>query len=86
MLNHPFVQEQALVWARRLVDRKDDTNESRISDMFKLHLPLRQLFETPTIAGLAKVIEQLSLAQATRDGNNEDEDKPHTIATVPPTT
>jgi hypothetical protein len=34
MLNDPFVQEQALVWARRLVDRKDDTNESRISDMF----------------------------------------------------
>jgi predicted metal-dependent HD superfamily phosphohydrolase len=36
MLNDPFVQEQALVWARRLVDRKDDTNESRISDMFNV--------------------------------------------------
>jgi hypothetical protein len=36
MLNDPFVQEQALVWARRLVARKDDTNESRISDMFNV--------------------------------------------------
>lgn len=34
---------------------------ARISDMFKLHLPLRQLSETPTIAGLAKVIHQLSI-------------------------
>jgi acyl-coenzyme A synthetase/AMP-(fatty) acid ligase len=59
---------------------------ARISDIFKLHLPLKQLFETPTIAGLAKVIEQLSLAQGTQDGNNEDKDKPHTIAPVPPTT
>jgi acyl-CoA synthetase (AMP-forming)/AMP-acid ligase II/acyl carrier protein len=44
---------------------------ARISDMFKLHLPLKQLFETPTIAGLAKVIQQLSLAQGTQDGNKE---------------
>jgi acyl-coenzyme A synthetase/AMP-(fatty) acid ligase/acyl carrier protein len=57
---------------------------ARISDMFKLHLPLKQLFETPTIAGLAKVIEQLSPAQGIQDGNNEDKDKPHTIATERP--
>ena len=56
---------------------------ARISDMFKLHLPLKQLFETPTIAGLAKVIEQLSLAQRTPDGNNEGKDEPHTRASAP---
>jgi len=35
MLNDPFVHEQAMVWARRLVARKDDTNESRIRYMFE---------------------------------------------------
>lgn len=44
---------------------------ARISDMFKLHLPLKQVYETPTIAELAKVIQQLSPAQGTQDGNKE---------------
>jgi hypothetical protein len=43
---------------------------ARISDVFKLHLPLKQVFATPTIAGLAKVIEQLSMAHGTEDANN----------------
>ena len=47
-----------------------------ISDTFNLHLPLKQLFETPTIAELAKAIQQLSLDQGTQDGNY-DEDKSH---------
>ena len=59
---------------------------ARISDLFKLHLPLKQLFETPTIAGLAKVIQQLSPAQETQDSNNEEKGKSHTIAPAPPTT
>jgi acyl-coenzyme A synthetase/AMP-(fatty) acid ligase/acyl carrier protein len=53
---------------------------ARISDTFKLHLSLKQLFEAPTIAGLAKVIQQLSPAQGTQAGNSEGEDIPHTIS------
>ena len=36
MLNDPFIHDQALFWARRLVERKDDTNESRIREMFNI--------------------------------------------------
>ena len=39
---------------------------ARISDMFKLHLPLKQVFETPTIGGLATVIQRLN-EQPTQD-------------------
>jgi hypothetical protein len=42
---------------------------ARISDVFKLHLPLKQFIETPTIAGLAKVIQRISLAQGTQGGD-----------------
>lgn len=45
---------------------------ARISDVFKLHLPLRQVFETPTIAGLAKVIRELSSAVEGHDGEHND--------------
>jgi acyl-CoA synthetase (AMP-forming)/AMP-acid ligase II len=42
---------------------------ARISDMFKVHLPLKRVFETPTIAGLAEVIQRLTLAQEIQKGN-----------------
>ncbi|MBL8241794.1 MAG: PSD1 domain-containing protein [Bryobacterales bacterium] len=38
MLNDPFVHQQAHVWAEQLVQRKDDTNASRIAAMFNLAL------------------------------------------------
>jgi hypothetical protein len=34
MLNDPFVIDQAKVWAKRLVSRKDDTADARIAAMF----------------------------------------------------
>jgi non-ribosomal peptide synthetase component F len=43
---------------------------ARISDVFKLHLPLKQFIETPTIAGLARVIQRLSPAQSIQEGDN----------------
>jgi amino acid adenylation domain-containing protein/non-ribosomal peptide synthase protein (TIGR01720 family) len=40
---------------------------SRIQDVFRLELPLRFLFESPTPAGLAKCIEQVKQQQAGTD-------------------
>lgn len=51
---------------------------ARISDVFNIYLPLKQLFEAPTIAGIAKIIEQMSLSQLAQDSNNEEKDNPDT--------
>ncbi|MFN0100656.1 MAG: PSD1 and planctomycete cytochrome C domain-containing protein [Bryobacteraceae bacterium] len=47
MLNDPFVHDQAKVWAEKLVARKDDTIESRLTAMFN-----EALTRPPTAAEL----------------------------------
>jgi hypothetical protein len=38
MLNDPFVHDQTEVWAKRLIERKEDTLPSRIDAMFRAAL------------------------------------------------
>src|SRR6185369_4623537 len=57
---------------------------ARISDTFKIYLSLKQLFGAPTIAGLAKIIQQLSLTEGAQSGNNEEKDRPQTIGCKQP--
>ncbi len=45
---------------------------ARTSNRFNIRLSVKQLFEAPTIAGLAKLIQQLSLTQAAKDGDNQE--------------
>lgn len=47
---------------------------ARISDVFNVYVPLKQLFETPTIAGVAKIIEKLSTGQQINTEKQEDKE------------